>query len=405
MWLVVSFVLAAVGFYIWRYSRVGKVLPPVDHQRHTVGMQHASEVRILTYNIFMRPPLVHNNANDYKNERLEEFLKVMDQFDVVALQEMFSSYNTRVKKLFARARALGFVHQVKCVSPGSFSRFVADGGVVILSKFPIVETDAHIFKDCTHPDALAAKQVIYAKILVKKGTAAGSPSSAASEDLHLHFFTTHLQSSHFSATPQQNLKHKATRMKQVVELGKFVRAKLHKDHSGMRYAVITGDLNVDSRCHVQGNEGADSEEYKEMMRLLDPEGELTIVDLLKEAHDGLHPITIGDYFHHPITSEKVPLEVVLTEVYDHLCNESKDYILFVKSKHVDNPNHHHHPHLHHHYFHGERVRVRPKATKVEHFFVKKKPFTQLSDHYGVSTVLHLPSGDDDTVDNRVPNSE
>jgi hypothetical protein len=47
-------------------------------------------IRLLTYNIFLRPPFIRNNADDYKNERFEEFLNHLDNYDVIALQEMFS---------------------------------------------------------------------------------------------------------------------------------------------------------------------------------------------------------------------------------------------------------------------------------------------------------------------------
>ena len=47
-------------------------------------------IRLLTYNIFLRPPFIRNNADDYKNERFEDFLEQIDNYDVIALQEMFS---------------------------------------------------------------------------------------------------------------------------------------------------------------------------------------------------------------------------------------------------------------------------------------------------------------------------
>jgi hypothetical protein len=37
------------------------------------------------------------------------------------------------------------------------------------------------------------------------------------------------------------------------------------------------------------------------------------------------------------------------------------------------------------------LEVKKNSTKVEPFFIKGRPFTQLSDHYGISTVLQLKS--------------
>jgi len=39
-------------------------------------------VRLLTYNMFMRPPPVKTNATDFKDARLDEFVKQFDNFDI-----------------------------------------------------------------------------------------------------------------------------------------------------------------------------------------------------------------------------------------------------------------------------------------------------------------------------------
>ena len=36
-------------------------------------------VRILTYNVFLRPPGINNNGNDYKNERCEKIIEQLDK--------------------------------------------------------------------------------------------------------------------------------------------------------------------------------------------------------------------------------------------------------------------------------------------------------------------------------------
>jgi hypothetical protein len=41
-------------------------------------------LRVLTYNIFIRP-LVKNNESDYKSERLEYFYKEMPNYDIICL--------------------------------------------------------------------------------------------------------------------------------------------------------------------------------------------------------------------------------------------------------------------------------------------------------------------------------
>jgi hypothetical protein len=50
---------------------------------------------VLTYNLYLRPPLVNSNGNDYKNERLAEFIKLIPKYDVICLQEVFALGNSR----------------------------------------------------------------------------------------------------------------------------------------------------------------------------------------------------------------------------------------------------------------------------------------------------------------------
>lgn len=37
-------------------------------------------IKILTYNTFLRPPVVNNNGNDYKNERCELIIKALEKY-------------------------------------------------------------------------------------------------------------------------------------------------------------------------------------------------------------------------------------------------------------------------------------------------------------------------------------
>ncbi len=93
-----------------------------------------NSVRILTYNIFLRPPFVKNNESDWKDERLADFIKILDYFDVICLQEMFGSFNNRKQELIKYANKSGFFFYFDSPSPSFFSKFVVDGGLLILSR-------------------------------------------------------------------------------------------------------------------------------------------------------------------------------------------------------------------------------------------------------------------------------
>jgi len=55
----------------------------------------ATNIKLLTYNLYLRPPLVHSNEDDYKDERLAEFIKLIPDFDIICLQEVFALGSSR----------------------------------------------------------------------------------------------------------------------------------------------------------------------------------------------------------------------------------------------------------------------------------------------------------------------
>jgi endonuclease/exonuclease/phosphatase family metal-dependent hydrolase len=145
-----------------------------------------SAIKILTYNIFLRPPPIKTNENDWKDERMYEFIKHFPQFDIICLQEMFGTFNSRKHDLIRFAVKSGFFFFVDTPSPSFLSKYLVDGGLVILSRFPIIESAFIPFKYGVLSDSLAQKGVLYAKIEIKNTI--------------LHLFTTHLQASYFGST-------------------------------------------------------------------------------------------------------------------------------------------------------------------------------------------------------------
>lgn len=96
----------------------------------------ARDIRVLTYNLYLRPPFINSNGNDWKNERLHEFIKLLPEYDIICLQEVFALGNRRQDKLVEAARRQGF-HVVKCIPPPFLSLKFIDAGILILSRFPV----------------------------------------------------------------------------------------------------------------------------------------------------------------------------------------------------------------------------------------------------------------------------
>eukprot|EP01102_Stenamoeba_stenopodia_P011640 TRINITY_DN3597_c0_g2_i2.p1 TRINITY_DN3597_c0_g2~~TRINITY_DN3597_c0_g2_i2.p1 ORF type:complete len:267 (+),score=67.51 TRINITY_DN3597_c0_g2_i2:132-932(+) len=217
------------------------------------------KVKLLSYNVFCRPPGIKNNSDDYKDERLNEIMtnEVVGQYDVVAFQELFSFGSSRQWRVLEKARQLGFYHTVTSPKPSFLSGRVIDSGLTIISKFPIEEYDSITFSTGAGVDGWCAKGVLYARIITssEEGRERGGEEQQQQQHQqnkksYLHIFTTHTQASYNThlehSNPQLNRANDRARNKQFEELGAFIGAKLKADDTKSP-AVLMGDLNVDAR--------------------------------------------------------------------------------------------------------------------------------------------------------------
>ena len=104
------------------------------HDMDREDVPQVAEVEVLCFNMFVRPPFVNNNGDDYKDERLAEFVKIMGNYDVICLQEMFGVYSRRREFLIEQAYELGFLFHAVSPKPGTFSSHYIDGGLLVLSR-------------------------------------------------------------------------------------------------------------------------------------------------------------------------------------------------------------------------------------------------------------------------------
>jgi hypothetical protein len=104
-------------------------------------------VRLLTYNIFVRP-LVNDGESDYKAERLKIFCETQfSNFDIICFQELFNHLNHFTTDLIDAANKAGFKYYCVATPPSLFSWSTADAGLTILSRFPIVLNKFYPFKE------------------------------------------------------------------------------------------------------------------------------------------------------------------------------------------------------------------------------------------------------------------
>ncbi|KAJ1951951.1 hypothetical protein GGI12_006365, partial [Dipsacomyces acuminosporus] len=236
--------------------------------------------------------------------------------------------------------------------------------------------------------------VLYAKLAVTNPLRPGEPTT------HLHVFTTHTQASYTNVTmTQPEVK---VRLSQIHEFHNFLEATLPKHRQPGEAVVLAGDFNVDRRTHVL----SDPEHYKyerdaadgralstegaamlDVMqgkgidpKLLGPDNKETFKGKASyEVHDvlrlklGYGPVTFGNTYVDANGTVR-PMDAVLTNKDENMIMNSLDYILWHNPDFCKQKN-------------GVVTSVADVAVAPN--FTPGQPFTQISDHYGVSAKLRF----------------
>ncbi|GAN04247.1 Endonuclease/Exonuclease/phosphatase [Mucor ambiguus] len=339
--------------------------------------------RLLTFNMFMRPPGVKNNENDYKSERLDYIINhVLPLHDIITVQEAFAYANRRIDQLLMAAFEQGFHYHV--ASPRHYPWDLAgDGGLLILSRYPIKRADRIEFSRGVHADWLSFKGALHALIQV-----------GSNKDQLVHVYTTHTQASYDNGG-KLNLDDTKVRLSQFAHVHQFIQDTAQDDTHPI---LLMGDLNVDAAVHNGSSPDVPSYDsslaYTMMMDVLRGKG--TDLKLIGGENDddrlsytstwrldnltdvpyatfGYHPVTFGDY-KKTSNGTLVPAETILTSHNQLLTVQSIDRLLWAGNR-------------------SQNHTMTLSDIAVQHFFVDEKnassyPFTQISDHYGLSAILH-----------------
>ena len=411
----------ALGFnrlpgWFWKsmdFDLLDPIIPKVHPLNNTKETQQKygqllelerEEIRVLTFNIFMRPPAVKNNIDDYKEERFEEFIKLFHEYDIICNQEVFSGLNTRKERLVSYATKAGFFDAVTSSKPGFWDHYMIDGGLVILSRFPIVYSAEHTYSRYANDDSMSKKGILYAKVKIG--------------DCHLHVFNTHMQANYFHSSFYTYVKSIQYKTYQVKELVEFI--DYHTQNLGPGdEIVVLGDFNISSRdansykrekirrlseiypefAYMLEDEFDFLKEYEIMMLILANNGKFRVHNLKQHIQeDGVDPVTFADIGLDE-EGKEAPVDVHLTHKSDLMSAQSIDYIFkferidgatvdeeaqraskkqMTKKDPVDDLTKA-----------GERLEIDPSTMKVEKFEIQGKIFTHLSDHYGLSVGVRM----------------
>ncbi|KNE67098.1 CAMK/CAMK1 protein kinase [Allomyces macrogynus ATCC 38327] len=327
-------------------------------------------VRALSYSMFMRVPGLRNNLSDHKNARLHHFIEyVLPQYDIVCLQEMYSYGSGRVQRLLQLAKTKGFSDSLVSPSKGLLNG-CTDGGLVILSRFPITRQGRLTFRRAVYNCRFAAKGALYARI-------------AVTDQCHLHVVTTNLQK---SGSPDFTLAspEAVVRQTQLAQLRAFVKQQT-ADKRATEPILMFGDLNLNAipSARDQRRGLAVTDEYTQMMRILRGEWSRPIDNmhacdefLSTDARDKdpmpLRDLLLDQYGRHPVTysGHGIDVHAVSTNNPDVGINHAVDYALWCPPA-----------------VRGGIDLEYPVKAKVNPFEVQEDGFTHLSDHYGVEVFL------------------
>ena len=202
----------------------------IHPKEETVTRGANNNFNVLAYNVWaLLPGLVSKSVS----ERLNLLKDKLNGYDAIVFSELFD--NSR-RSTFLNALKAEYPYQTSVVDR---SGSIEDGGVLIVSRYPI-ESESHIaFNDCDAEDCMSAKGVKYAKI--NKG---GNP---------YHVFGSHTQA--WNAEKNQ-----ATRLSQFQQMRNFIDS---RSISSNEPVIIAGDLNVDKINFQQ--------EYNTMLNVLNAE--------------------------------------------------------------------------------------------------------------------------------------
>ncbi|WP_431999936.1 sphingomyelin phosphodiesterase [Streptomyces sioyaensis] len=190
-------------------------------------------LKVLSYNTFLMSQTLYPNwGQDHRAQAIAD-ADFFQGNDVVVLQEAFDNSSSDALKSRAAAQ---YPHQTPVVgrsrsgwdaTGGAYSATTPeDGGVTLLSKWPVVHKEQYIYKDACGADYFSNKGFVYA-VLDVNGT-------------KVHVVGTHAQSTDSGCKAGEAA---ADRAKQLKEVDAFLDA---KNIPADEEVMVAGDLNIDS---------------------------------------------------------------------------------------------------------------------------------------------------------------
>ena len=227
-------------------EEVGEETKTAPSERPTSAGERSAEPRspvaeehslvLLAYNIFMLSPPLHAPKPLMRADLLVEYLD--DCYDAIIFCEAF--YNEARERLLD-GLAKTYPYQSSVVDQ---DKDIEDGGVVVVSKWPMVDRGHHVFDVSALPDGLSAKGVKYVTI--------------HKDGRRFHLFGSHTQA---------GAGNHAIRRSQFQQIQQYIQRQIIPRSEPI---IIGGDLNVDKARPPCGDLDLDNE-FEEMLEVLHAE--------------------------------------------------------------------------------------------------------------------------------------
>lgn len=224
--LVLSIICIKFWSYIIEYR-----LPALTASSQPQPASNPQELRVLSYNVYLRPPMVSHAHGDYKNQRCSLICKILHLFDVVLLQEVHTCLNFRCNTIIEEAAKQGLPYHVCTYGPSVFSRHISNNGLMILSRYPISDKDSLSFTSSSTYDSIIEKGAIYGQLQLSQGVQVG-------------IVNTHLQSSYY----MEDAYAEATRSHQLKQLRTWMDEKRGMENCNF---ICGGDFNINSGNKIE----------------------------------------------------------------------------------------------------------------------------------------------------------
>ncbi|MBL7787074.1 MAG: sphingomyelin phosphodiesterase [Chitinophagales bacterium] len=196
--------------------------PPKPYIVPIDDVQKPAVLNVMAYNLYMRPTILF--PDDDQATRAQFIHKGVQDMDVLMLEEVFDD---AVRDDLLANLAAEYPYQSTVI--GNPSSPLEDGGVLIVSRWPIEVQDQYLWgSDCVEDDCLADKGIKYVRIN-KLGT-------------KYHLFATHMDAFNKYADVEMR-KVQLTKFKQFVD---------SQNIPADEAVIMGGDLNVDKFSNKWG---------------------------------------------------------------------------------------------------------------------------------------------------------